>query len=133
VSQAPLDPWPPRLGEFWSWQLAAACRQVDTGLFFSPEGERGSRKERREAAAKQVCGSCGVVEVCAAYALAAREPYGTWGGLSENDRRALLRRVDPRLAQVRYRSLLAGWERAAGQRSRPQDERRLAPQREPAG
>jgi WhiB family redox-sensing transcriptional regulator len=92
---------------------------VDTALFFSPEGERGPRKERREAAAKQVCGSCTVVELCAAYAIATREPYGIWGGLSEHDRRELLRDMDPRMAQLRYRAALAAWERtgeAAGRR-----------------
>ena len=136
--------WPATLEEFWSWHMEAACRQVDTTLFYSPEGERGPRKERREAAAKQICGSCKVVELCAAYAIATREPYGTWGGLSENDRRELVRRIDPRLAQLRYRTALSAWERedgrrvirrrasAVGQRSRPQVERRLAPQRAPA-
>ena len=55
-----------------------------------------------------------MVELCAAYALANREPYGTWGGLSEHDRRELVRRVDPRLALVRYRTALAAWEASAG-------------------
>jgi WhiB family transcriptional regulator, redox-sensing transcriptional regulator len=109
----PAQAWPATLEEFWSWHMQAACRQVDTDLFYSPEGERGPRKERREAAAKQVCGSCRVVELCAAYAIATREPYGTWGGLSEHDRRELLRHMDPRLAQLRYRSALAAWERGA--------------------
>jgi len=54
-----------------------------------------------------------VRELCAAYAVATREPYGTWGGLSENDRRELIRRVDPRLAQVHYRTALAAWEGAS--------------------
>ena len=115
MSEAPIPAavpaWPASMEEFWSWHMAAACRQVDTNLFYSPEGERGPRKERREAAAKQVCGTCRVVELCAAYAVATREPYGTWGGLSEGDRRELVRRVDPRLAQLRYRSALAAWER----------------------
>jgi WhiB family redox-sensing transcriptional regulator len=109
VRQAPA--WPGTLEVFWSWQMEAACRRVDTALFFSPEGERGPRKERRETAAKQVCGSCKVVDLCAAYAIATREPYGTWGGLSETDRRELVRQVDPRLAQTRYRTALAAWER----------------------
>jgi WhiB family transcriptional regulator, redox-sensing transcriptional regulator len=103
--------WPASLDQFWTWQLEAACRQVDTSLFYSPEGERGPRKERREAAAKRICATCRVQELCAAYAVAAREPYGTWGGLSEQDRRELVRRVDPRLAQVRYRTALAAWVR----------------------
>jgi WhiB family transcriptional regulator, redox-sensing transcriptional regulator len=115
VSEAPVQAWPSTLEQFWSWHMDAACRQVDTTLFYSPEGERGPRKERREAAAKQVCGSCKVVEVCAAYAIATREPYGTWGGLSEHERRERLRQIDPRLAQLRYRTALAAWERDAGQ------------------
>ena len=109
----PIQAWPATLEEFWSWHMHAACQQVDTDLFYSPEGERGPRKERREAAAKQVCGSCRVVELCAAYAIATREPYGTWGGLSEHERRELLRDMDPRMAQLRYRMALARWERGA--------------------
>ena len=120
VSEAPV--WPATLEEFWSWHMSAACRQVDTTLFYSPEGERGPRKERREAAAKQVCGSCKVVEVCAAYAVASREPYGTWGGLSETDRRELVRRIDPRLAQVRYRTALSAWAHTTAW-SRPEADR----------
>ena len=111
MSQAPVETWPTTLEEFWSWHMDAACRRVDTTLFYSPEGERGPRKERRELAAKQICGTCRVVEVCAAYAIANREPYGTWGGLSENDRRELLRRIDARGAQLRYRAALATWVR----------------------
>jgi len=113
VSEVPVQTWPSTLEEFWAWHMEAACRQVDTSLFYSPEGERGPRKERREAAAKQVCGSCKVVELCAAYAIATREPYGTWGGLSENDRREHIRRSDSRMDQLRYRGALAAWERDA--------------------
>ena len=111
--EPPVIAWPSTLQEFWTWHMEAACRQVDTTLFYSPEGERGPRKERREAAAKQVCGTCRVRELCAAYALATREPYGTWGGLSENDRREHVRRSDPRVDQLRYRNALAAWERGA--------------------
>jgi WhiB family transcriptional regulator, redox-sensing transcriptional regulator len=111
VSEAAAHSWPTTLEEFWTWHMDAACRQVDTTLFYSPEGERGPRKARRERAAKEICATCKVVEVCAAYAIASREPYGTWGGLSENDRRELWRSTDPRGAQLRYRLALADWER----------------------
>jgi hypothetical protein len=82
-------------------------------LFYSPEGERGSRKRRRESAAKAICATCEVAEVCAAYALAWREPYGTWGGLSEADREARYPTLDPVEASGAYRDALAAWYRRA--------------------
>jgi WhiB family redox-sensing transcriptional regulator len=45
---------------------------------------------RREVAAKTICGRCPVIAECAAHALAVREPYGVWGGMSEDDREAIL-------------------------------------------
>jgi WhiB family redox-sensing transcriptional regulator len=33
---------------------------------------------------------------CADYAVRAREPYGVWGGLTEEDREAIYRRLDSR-------------------------------------
>jgi WhiB family redox-sensing transcriptional regulator len=105
-----MDVWPARIEEFWSWHADAACREADSSLFYSPDGERGPTKERRERAAKAVCAGCGVRQLCAAYALANREPYGTWGGMSENDRRELWRKVKPREALRAYREALAAWE-----------------------
>jgi WhiB family redox-sensing transcriptional regulator len=72
--------------DLWDWQLQGACRSEDPSLFFHPEGERGAARRNREAAAKAVCGQCPVVTQCVAHALAVREPYGVWGGLSEDDR-----------------------------------------------
>jgi WhiB family transcriptional regulator, redox-sensing transcriptional regulator len=45
---------------------------------------------RREIAAKSVCRACPVRAECAAHALAAREPYGVWGGFTESERVRLL-------------------------------------------
>jgi WhiB family redox-sensing transcriptional regulator len=45
---------------------------------------------RREIAAKGVCRACPVRAECAAHALAAREPYGVWGGFTEAERLRLL-------------------------------------------
>ncbi|WP_037606202.1 WhiB family transcriptional regulator [Streptacidiphilus rugosus] len=76
----------------WAWQERAACADLDTRLFFHPAGERGESYSSREEAAKQVCASCPVLDHCRAYALAAREQYGVWGGLSELERAEVLRR-----------------------------------------
>jgi WhiB family transcriptional regulator, redox-sensing transcriptional regulator len=105
--------WPASRNEFWSWQVRGACRTAGPSLFYSPEGERGSRKRRRESAAKAICATCEVAEVCAAYALAWREPYGTWGGLSEADREARYPELDPVEASAAYRDALAAWRRRA--------------------
>ena len=74
------------------WRLLGSCRNVESSLFFSPEGERGRDRARREAHAKRVCQDCPVLTECREYALAVAEPYGTWGGMSENDRRRHIRR-----------------------------------------
>lgn len=108
--ESAIQSWPSTLEEFWTWHVEAACRQVDSSLFYSPEGERGPTRLRRERAAKQVCARCDVRELCAAYALANREPYGTWGGMSERDRRAAWQRTDFRDALRSYRTALAAWE-----------------------
>lgn len=76
--------------EKWEWQLQGACRDLDTALFFHPEGERGPRREAREAAAKAICRQCPVMRECARHALSTREPYGVWGGMSEAQREAVI-------------------------------------------
>ncbi|QSE95645.1 WhiB family transcriptional regulator [Rhodococcus pseudokoreensis] len=69
------------------WRQRAACRGVDVSVFFSPEGERGRNRTRRERQARNICQSCLVLDQCRDTALAAGEPYGVWGGLTEADRR----------------------------------------------
>jgi WhiB family redox-sensing transcriptional regulator len=64
---------------------------VDTSNFYHPENERGPSRARRERLAKAICARCDVRENCLRWALAAREPYGVWGGLSTEEREALLR------------------------------------------
>ena len=76
--------------DIWDWQMHGACRGMDSGFFFHPEGERGPARANREARAKQICGTCPVLEQCRRHALAVHEPYGVWGGLSEEERAAIL-------------------------------------------
>jgi len=78
--------------DFWDWQLHAACRGTDSEVFFHPERERGEARERREVAAKAICAACPVRQECLDHSLAVREPYGVWGGLTEHERAALLKR-----------------------------------------
>ncbi|MEU9079272.1 WhiB family transcriptional regulator [Kitasatospora sp. NPDC004745] len=74
----------------WNWQLDGACRAADSSIFFHPANERGVAATARERAAKAVCARCPVRAECRRHALATRERYGVWGGLTEDERRALL-------------------------------------------
>ncbi len=70
------------------WQLNALCRGNHAYLFFPPSTfERKEERERREIKAKAICGVCPVREHCYQHALAIREPFGIWGGLTEVERR----------------------------------------------
>src|SRR5215208_740143 len=73
----------------WSWRLRAACRHVESAVFFPPDGERPPQRDARETRAKAICGGCPVIGQCAAYAIQYGERYGVWGGLSERERAAL--------------------------------------------
>lgn len=75
----------------WDWQLRAACRELGSTRFFHPAGERGEDREERDAAAKRVCAGCPVVEACLEHALRTREPFGVWGGKTEEERQAMRR------------------------------------------
>lgn len=79
----------PREGD-WDWQMDAACRGQDTSQFYHPENERGPSRARRERQAKAVCSGCPVLQNCLRWALAAREPYGVWGGMSVEERELIL-------------------------------------------
>jgi WhiB family transcriptional regulator, redox-sensing transcriptional regulator len=80
----------------WYWQEHGACREADPLLFFHPQNERGSSRARRDRSAKTICAGCDVRMECADYAVRAREPYGVWGGLSEDDREHIYSRLDSR-------------------------------------
>jgi WhiB family transcriptional regulator, redox-sensing transcriptional regulator len=68
------------------WMSRAACTgRVD--LFFGIAGERPERRVRREAAAREVCAGCPVVEPCRQAARLNRES-GFWGGENEEERAA---------------------------------------------
>ncbi len=60
-------------------------------MFYPPATfERKEDRRRREAKAKDICGTCPVSKDCLDYALSIREPHGIWGGLNEAERRQLL-------------------------------------------
>jgi WhiB family redox-sensing transcriptional regulator len=56
---------------------------------FFPVGHSGAAQDEAQQA-KRVCGRCSVLVECRDYALTTRQPFGVWGGLDEEERRALL-------------------------------------------
>ena len=71
------------------WMDDAACRGQDPELFF-PIGTTGPGRAQ-VAQAKSVCSRCRVRADCLSYALTTGQDTGVWGGLSEQERRALRR------------------------------------------
>lgn len=81
------------------WRHRAICRHVDPELFF-PIGTTGPAAVQVEEA-KAVCRRCPVVNDCLLWALASGQDAGVWGGLDEDERRALRRRgVRARMSTV---------------------------------
>jgi WhiB family transcriptional regulator, redox-sensing transcriptional regulator len=72
------------------WRHRAACRDEDPELFF-PIGTSGPALLQVEQA-KAVCRRCPVTDECLRWALESGQDAGVWGGMSEEERRALKRR-----------------------------------------
>ncbi|MCO8182907.1 WhiB family transcriptional regulator [Tropheryma whipplei] len=73
-----------------NWRDKAACLTVNPELFF-PVGNTGAALEQIQRA-KAVCARCTVANSCLQFALETNQDSGIWGGLSEEERRALKRR-----------------------------------------
>jgi len=74
-----------------TWRDRAACLDEDPELFF-PVGN-GDPALRQIDKAKAVCRRCEVVDACLGWAMDSGQDAGVWGGLSDDERRALKRRV----------------------------------------
>lgn len=66
------------------WSAQAACRTSDPDALFV----QGAAQNR----AKAICAGCSVRTECLADALDNRVEFGVWGGMTERERRSLLRR-----------------------------------------
>jgi WhiB family redox-sensing transcriptional regulator len=66
------------------WAAQAACRTTDPDTLFV----QGAAQNR----VKAICVGCAVRTECLADALDNRVEFGVWGGMTERERRALLRR-----------------------------------------
>jgi WhiB family transcriptional regulator, redox-sensing transcriptional regulator len=79
---ASTDPGATMAGR-WNWRVAARCRTADADELFV----NGARQRE----AKLFCRTCPVRTECLAHALDRRVEFGVWGGMTERERRSLLR------------------------------------------
>jgi WhiB family redox-sensing transcriptional regulator len=71
------------------WVHRARCKDEDPELFF-PIGTAGPAAAQVDAA-KAICMQCEVRSECLEWAMDTGQDAGVWGGLSEEERRALRR------------------------------------------
>jgi WhiB family transcriptional regulator, redox-sensing transcriptional regulator len=76
-----------------TWRDRAACLGEDPELFFPDGNTRPALVQAEEA--KAVCRRCEVTATCLKWALESGQEAGVWGGLSEEERRALSWRNAP--------------------------------------
>src|SRR5919107_2745516 len=81
-----------QMGMVSDWPSMAACQSGDPDALFVQGAEQN--------VAKRICRSCPVRYECLADALDNRIEFGVWGGMTERERRALLRR-HPQVASWR--------------------------------
>ena len=72
------------------WRHQAACKDADPEIFF-PVGTSGPAL-LQIAEAKTYCLRCPSIAPCRQWALASGQDAGVWGGMSEDERRAIKRR-----------------------------------------
>lgn len=84
------------------WRHAARCRDEDPDTLFVQGAQQRDVRE--------VCRTCPVRTECLAHALDNRIRFGVWGGMTERERRALLKR---RPDVVSWSALLEAARRAA--------------------
>lgn len=71
------------------WRAEAACRGMDTELFFPVTDQGPCVLQIRQA--KAVCYGCPVTQECLSWALRTRQEFGVFGGMTEQERDHLVR------------------------------------------
>jgi hypothetical protein len=84
-----------------AWVKQALCASPEYAderetLWFAPKKDKANIRR-----ARQICWSCPALQACAQSAIDNREPIGLWGGITETERRAILRRRGIRLPDDR--------------------------------
>jgi WhiB family redox-sensing transcriptional regulator len=81
------------VADHWGWQFEGACNGIETDEFFLEDNMRGKTKRIREVNAIAICNTCPVKQQCLDHALSVPEVYGVWGGMTEEQRHLLAKRL----------------------------------------
>jgi WhiB family redox-sensing transcriptional regulator len=107
-----------------AWRKLAACRNMDTAVFFPGRGQNGA-----VAAAKAICNGCPVATECHAEAMLDPMNSGIWGATSQRQRRAIRSANNPGHAPARkeiVHGTVSGYESHQRRRESPCDDCRDA-------
>lgn len=79
------------------------CRyEGNEELFFSTNPEDQEQ-------ARDMCYQCPILVECLSYSVRNQEPYGVWGGLTERQRRKLLRTMEKKDCEAIYQAVTPSW------------------------
>ena len=69
-----------------AWRQQGSCAGSDATVFYPPPDDDTLAEQ-----AKEICAMCPVLAQCRDFALTTREKHGVWGGLTERERRRVIR------------------------------------------
>lgn len=67
-----------------TWHDEGICQTTDPAIFYPEPGDS-------DTTARKICAGCPVRRTCLDHALTKPEWHGVWGGISQNERRRLIR------------------------------------------
>jgi WhiB family redox-sensing transcriptional regulator len=82
----------------------AACKGTDAALWFAPDVEGRQARQRREAETRRICAGCPSRIPCLEFALDQPDQHGFWGGVTEEGRKHMRRRMLKREAVAARRA-----------------------------
>lgn len=95
-----------------TWQQRAACNDRPEPFYYS-DNERREAREEKDRVAQKICELCPVKRECLVDSVVRREPYGTWGGVTQGERAAVLARLPhPKEASPQVIASLVAFVRA---------------------
>jgi WhiB family redox-sensing transcriptional regulator len=85
-----------------AWRSRGACLNSSPDLFFPIGQSEKALEQEQEAIA--ICNSCVVKNECLNTALTLRKDFGIWGGMTEHERKLIIKRYDAEIKKEKKRA-----------------------------